>query len=446
MKKRSIMLVGVLVVLALVVYFWRAGLWSTASRDTAGTGAQAQVHQHGGAPARSQEQAPEKPAGGEEAKTEAPTIEISPEKQQMIGVKMATVSVQPLTKTIRTVGLVEYDQRKLNSINTKVEGWIEKLYVNFTGTYVKKGQPVADIYSPELWASQQEFINVVRWAKRANAKTAGQTAQDGATIGAPDINAMIAKDAQTLVEAGRQRLKLFDISDAQIRRIEESEKPIRTLTIYSPYSGYVLQKNVNQGTRVMPGADLLDVADLSSVWITADIYEFEMPLIKVGDAATVQLSYFPGRQFSTKIDYIYPTLQGETRTLKARFSMPNEEGRLKPQMFTNVELKINLGRKLAVPSDAIINTGVRQVAYVDKGDGNFEPREVMTGVQTEHMVEVTAGLKAGEKVASSANFLIDSEAKLKGVEPLPRQKPRAGRTAEEQRGGQPAAPPMQHQH
>ena len=195
-----------------------------------------------------------------------------------------------------------------------------------------------------------------------------------------------------------------------------------TLTIYSPYSGYVLQKNVNQGTRVMPGADLFDVADLSTVWITADIYEFEMPLIKVGDAAVVQLSYFPGRQFSTKIDYIYPTLQGETRTLKARFTMPNEGGRLKPQMFTNVELKINLGRKLAVPSDAVINTGVRQVAYVDKGEGNFEPREVVTGVQTDNLVEITAGLKAGDKVSSSANFLIDSEAKLKGVEPLPRQK------------------------
>ena len=185
----------------------------------------------------------------------------------------------------------------------------------------------------------------------------------------------------------------------------------------------MLQKNVNQGSRVMAGADLFDVADLSTVWITADIYEFEMPLIKVGDEAAVQLSYFPGRQFNTRIDYIYPTLQGETRTLKARFTIPNEGGRLKPQMFTNVEMKINLGRKLAVPSDAVIDTGVRQVAYVDKGDGNFEPREVLTGVQTEDLVEVTAGLKAGEKVASSANFLIDSEAKLKGVEPLPRQTP-----------------------
>ncbi len=175
---------------------------------------------------------------------------------------------------------------------------------------------------------------MVKWAKGARAKNGAIDAQD-----APNISAMIDRDAQSLVESGRQRLKLFDISDSQIKRIEESERPIRDLTIYSPYSGYVLQKNVNQGSRVMPGADLLDVADLSTVWITADIYEFEMPLIKVGDAAVVQLSYFPGKQFFTRIDYIYPTLQGETRTLKARFTMPNEGGRLKPQMFTNVEPK-----------------------------------------------------------------------------------------------------------
>ncbi|OPY68452.1 MAG: Cation efflux system protein CusB precursor [Syntrophorhabdaceae bacterium PtaU1.Bin034] len=451
MNKRRAIVVGVIIAAALVFYFSKSGFWNKATSKAGPAQVQAQAHQHGTPAAKPPEPAAEKPAAGtapaEEAATEAPTIEIPEEKQQMIGVKTATVSVQPLTKMIRTVGFVEYDQRRLNTINTKVEGWIEKLYVNFTGTYVKKGEPVADIYSPELWATQQEFINVVRWAKRAQPKNGGQVKDAASAQGAPDIGAMIGKDAHSLVEAARQRLKLWDITDAQIRKIEESERPIRTLTVYSPYSGYVLQKNVTQGMRVMPGANLLELADLSSVWITADIYEFEMPLIKVGDAAFVQLSYFPGRQFSTKIDYIYPTLQGETRTLKARFTMPNEGGRLKPQMFTNVELKINLGKKLAVPSDAVINTGVRQVVYVDKGGGNFEPREVVTGVQTENLVEVTAGLRAGDKVASSANFLIDSEAKLKGVEPLPRQKPRGARGAEEQRGEKPAAQaPPQHRH
>jgi Cu(I)/Ag(I) efflux system membrane fusion protein len=450
MKRRNLIMIGGVVVLAvLVVYLSRTGLLSGVPRVTT---PQAAVAPAPAQTAQSQESMPgmpgmpaEKPAAkappAEAAKTEAPTVEIPLEKQRLIGVKVATASVQPLSKTIRTVGIVEYDQRRLQTINTKVEGWVEKLYVNFTGTYVKKGDPVADIYSPELWATQQEFINVVRWAKGAQAKNVRPGTETAGVQGASNVSSMIDRDAQSLVEAARQRLRLWDIGDAQIARIEESEKPIRTLTIYSPSSGYVLQKNVTQGMRVMAGEKLLEVADLSSVWITADIYEFEMPLIKVGDNAIVQLSYIPGRQFSTKIDYIYPTLQGETRTVKARFTIPNEGGRLKPQMFTNVELKINLGKKLAVPSDAVINTGVRQIAYVDRGDGYFEPREVGTGVQAENLVEITAGLKAGEKVSSSANFLIDSEAKLKGVEPLPLQKP-----GQKQAPAQaPAAPPA-HKH
>ncbi len=408
---------GVIIAVALIFYLSKSGkpLTNPVSASVAAA-AREKAGSMPGMPGMAAEKPSTQKAPVEEAKPEAPTVEMPVEKQQMLGVKTATAQVLPLMKTIRTVGLVEYDQRRLNSINTKVDGWIERLYVNFTGAYVKKGDPIADIYSPELWATQQEFINVAKWAKRAKSGTPG--VHPGGE-GAPDVSAMIDRDAQSLVEAARQRLKLFDISDSQIRKIEESERPIRTLTIYSPHSGYVLQKYVNQGSRVMPGTDLLDVADLSNVWITADIYEYEAPLVKVGDSAVVQLSYYPGKQFTTKIDYIYPILQGETRTLKARFTIPNEGGRLKPQMFTNVEMKIGLGRKLAVPTDAVIDTGVRKVAYVDKGDGNFEPREVLTGVQTEDLVEVTAGLKAEEKVASAANFLLDSEAKLKGVEPLP---------------------------
>jgi Cu(I)/Ag(I) efflux system membrane fusion protein len=448
MKKRNLIIFGGVVALAvLVVYLSRTGLLSGVPRVTTPQAAVAPAPAQTAQPQESMPGMPAEKSKGpaqavEEKKTEeAPTIEISLEKQRLIGVKVTTASVQPLTKTIRTVGVVEYDQRRLQTINTKIEGWVEKLYVNFTGTYVKKGDPVADIYSPELWATQQEFINVVRWAKGAQAKNVRPGTETAGVQGAPNVSSMIDRDAQSLVEAARQRLRLWDIGDAQIARIEESEKPIRTLTIYSPSSGYVLQKNVTQGMRVMAGEKLLEVADLSSVWITADIYEFEMPLIKVGDEAIVQLSYLPGRQFSARIDYIYPTLQGETRTVKARFTIPNEGGRLKPQMFTNVELKINLGKKLAVPSDAVINTGVRQIAYVDKGDGYFEPREVGTGVQAENLVEITAGLKAGDRVSSSANFLIDSEAKLKGVEPLPLQKP-----GQKQAPAQaPAAPPA-HKH
>jgi len=175
---------------------------------------------------------------------------------------------------------------------------------------------------------------------------------------------------------------------------------------------------VIQGMRVMPGEKLFDVADLSTIWIISDIYEYELSLIKVGQTAKISLSYFPGKEFTSRIDYVYPALAGETRTAKVRFTIPNPGGQLKPQMFTNVEVKINLGKKLAIPDDAVIDTGTRQIVYVDKGEGYFEPREVMLGVRAEGLREVLMGLKAGEKVASSATFLIDSEAQLKGVKPL----------------------------
>jgi len=349
---------------------------------------------------------------------EAPIVEIPPEKQKLIGVRTIAVSIQPLQKIIRTTGKVEYDERKLTTINTKVEGWIEKLYVNFTGIYVKKGEPLADIYSPELWATQQEFINLVRWTKKTgkndlNTAKTGTSAQGENSL---NLSTMLSRDAETILESARQRLKLWDISDDQIKRIEESEKPIRTLTVYSPVSGYVLQKYAVQGMRVMSGEKLFDVSDLSNVWVIADVYEYELPVIKVGDTAKIQLSYFPGKELTSKIEFISPTLSPETRTVQVRFSIPNTGGKLKPGMFTDVELKINLGRRLAVPDEAVIDTGLRQIVYVDKGDGYFEPKAITTGLRAEKFVEVLAGLTAGEMVASAANFLIDSEAKLKGIE------------------------------
>jgi membrane fusion protein, copper/silver efflux system len=422
MKPKSYIAIGLLVLIVLfMIYLARPGLTSSKKLPPAQAQVEAAQPQPSGSmpgmpgmPAEKPSSAQAKPAEVPPKQEEPPTIEISPEKQQLIGVKVTTASVQPLKKIIRTVGLIDYDQRQQTAINTKIEGWIEKLYINSTGMYVRKGQQLADIYSPELWATQQEFINVVRWAKRSRSREEAGAQKETST----SFGAMIAKDAEALVDASRQRLKLWDISDEQIKKIEDSEKPIRTLTVYSPVSGYVLQKTALQGMKIMAGEKLFDVADLSQVWIMADIYEYELPLLKTGDMATIQLSYFPGRQFSSRIDYIYPTLSGETRTAKARFVIPNPGGQLKPQMFTNVEIQINLGQKLAVPEDAVIDTGLRQIAYIDRGDGNFEPKEVRIGIRAEKMVEVTAGLRPGDKVASSANFLIDSEAKLKGVAPL----------------------------
>ena len=362
----------------------------------------AQGHQHPPATEKGQPPAAPKAAKPEPAPPPPPTVEIPADKQKLIGLKTTAVGLQSLTKTIRTVGRIENDERKQAFINAKVEGWIEKLYVNATGVTVKQGQPVAEIYSPELLATQQEFLNVLRWKKSLKEEGFG---------------ALLAQDAEAILGAARQRLRLWDISEAQIRRIEETGQPIRALTLYSPVSGQVMQKMAVQGMKIMPGEKLFEVVDLSSVWVVADIYESELPSIKVGDRAQIRLSYFPGQEFSAVIDFIYPTLSAESRTAKARFTLPNPQGKLKPQMFGQVELKINLGRRLAVPGDAVIDTGPRQIVYVDKGEGNFEPREVTAGLRAEKWVEILKGLKPGEKVAASANFLIDSEAKLKGIAP-----------------------------
>lgn len=405
MKKRKLIIAaGLILIAGLLFYFSKAISLNTIFKTKSAESAKAQSSEHqghtgGGIPQQQQtaeqEQTPEEP----------PTVEIPPDKQQLIGVKTVEVSVKPLQKIIRTVGRIEYDEKKLATINTKFEGWIERLYVDYTGKYVKKGEPLAEIYSPELLSTQQEFINLLKWAKQSTEDRTQKT----------EIGTMLSKDAESIIEAAMQRLRLWDITDSQIKKIEETGKPIKTLTIYSPASGYVVQKTALQGMRVMPGEKLFDVADLSTVWIISDIYEYELPLIKTGQRANIGLSYFPGKEFSSTIDYVYPTLSGETRTAKVRFAIPNPGGQLKPQMFTNVEVKINLGKRLAIPEDAIIDTGTRQIVYVDKGEGYFEPREVVPGLKADGMVEVLKGLKAGEKVASAANFLIDSEAKLKGI-------------------------------
>ncbi|MBI4682831.1 MAG: efflux RND transporter periplasmic adaptor subunit [Nitrospirae bacterium] len=357
-------------------------------------------HQHG-ATAKESVQPP-----SEEADEEESTVEIPLDKQQLIGVKTVDASVKPMQKIIRTVGRVEYNERLLATVNTKFEGWIEKLHVDYTGRHVKQGEPLAEIYSPELVATQQEFLNVLKW---------GQSAVSGQQSA---VSSMLSKDAERIVDAARQRLKLWDITDEQIKAIEESGKPIRTLTIYSPVNGYVVEKNAVQGMRIMPGDKLFDLADLSSVWVISDIYEYELPHIKIGQSANISLSYFPGKIFSSSIDYIYPSLAGETRTAKVRFVITNSSAQLKPQMFTNVEIKIDMGKRLAVPDDAVIDTGIRQIIYVDKGEGYFEPREVHIGIKADGMTEVLHGVEAGEKVAASGTFLIDSEAQLKGVKPV----------------------------
>jgi Cu(I)/Ag(I) efflux system membrane fusion protein len=348
------------------------------------------------------------------ADRESQTIEIPPDKQQMIGVKTSEVKIRPLKKTLRTIGRIEFDERKLTTVNVKVEGWVEKLYADYTGKYVKKGEPLAEIYSPELMSTQLEYVNLLDWKKdKAHRFQRNIEFEWGDRYGT--TGKMITFDIEAMIQVAKQKLALWEIPEAEVKALEEGKEPLKTMTVRAPSSGYVFQKPAFKGTRVAPGDKIFDVVDLSSVWVIADIYEYEIPFVKIGQKARITLSYFPGKDFVSKVDFIYPSLSGQTRTAKARFVLPNPGLLLKPQMFANVEMELDLGQRLAIPATAVLDTGTRQVVYVDVGDGFFAPRQVRLGDRADYMVEITSGLKADEKVASSAVFLIDSEAKLKGL-------------------------------
>jgi Cu(I)/Ag(I) efflux system membrane fusion protein len=324
-------------------------------------------------------------------------VQISPERQQLIGVRFGTVEKRPLQKVIRTVGRFDYDEKRIGIVSPKISGWIEDLYVNFTGRFVRKGEALLTVYSPELVSTQEEYLLALKARKEWSKSTFAEVSEGG----------------NLLAESARRRLKLWDITDAQIKALEESGEPKKTMTLFSPFTGYVLEKMVNQGQFVDAGMALYKIADLSVVWLIADIYEYELPAIRLGQQASIQMAYYPGEIFTGKAIYIYPYLDPQTRTAKVRYEFANPHGKLKPEMFTNVEITVRLGDRLAVPEGAVIDTGVRKVVIVDRGAGYFEPREVRLGMKAGEVFEVVDGLKAGERVVTSANFLIDSESKLK---------------------------------
>jgi len=401
-KSRALLLAGLILVIGIILYLFFGPSnhpeGESAKMDSPQPAASANPHAGHVMPAPPGEQA------ATVSPEDLPTVEIPEDKQKLIGVKVAAVQIQDLNKVIRTVGRLDYDERNVRTVNTKIEGWIERLYVDYTGRYVRKGEPLAGLYSPELLASQQDLINLTNW-KRTD------------TVD-PALGKMMNRDRDAMINAARKRLRLWDISEDQIRQMEQSGEPVRTLILKSPVSGYVIQKMALQGMRVMAGEKLFDIADLSTLWVIADIYEGDLANVRLGDRAKITLSSMPGKEIDSRIDFVSPVFSGETRTAKVRFVIPNPSGQLKPQMFTQVEIKIPLGKRLVIPEDAAIDTGVRQVVYVDHGEGNFEPRTVLLGARAEGYREVLKGLKGGEKVAAAASFLIDSEAQLKGVQPL----------------------------
>lgn len=324
---------------------------------------------------------------------------ISPERLQSIGVKFEPATWRPLERTIRTVGRVEVDERQLARVTVKLEGWIDKLYVNYTGEQVKQGQVLFTLYSPELLATQEEYLIALR-SKR--------------TLGSSEFPE-VAAGANSLLEASRRRLLLWDIRENHIRDLERTGQVMTTLPIHAPRGGTVINKIAVAGSQTKPGEELYTIADLSRIWIVGDIYEYEMPLIAIGQTADVSLSYAPEVLLRARIGFIYPTVDPQTRTAKVRFELENPGERLKPGMYTNLELKVPLGLRLAVPKDAILESGERQIVFIHLGGGRLEWRNAKTGLRSGDWVEVLDGIREGEHVVTSANFLIDSESQLKSA-------------------------------
>lgn len=327
------------------------------------------------------------------------TVTIPPERLQTIGVKFEEVARRPLEKVIRTVGRVEIDERRLARVNLKFAGWIDELFVSAIGDHVKKGQSLFTIYSPDIVATQEEYLLALQ-----SIKELGQSEFPEVSRGAKD-----------LLEATRRRFQLWDITPDHIRDLEQTGKVLRTLPMHSPITGTVIRMEARRGTYVSPGTELYMIADLAHIWILGDIYEYELPFITIGQGATVTLSYDTSTKLHGQVGFIYPTLDPKTRTAKVRFELENPGEKLKPEMYANVALKIPLETRLAVPRDAVIESGERQLIFIHHGGGKLEWRSVKLGVSAGDWVEVVEGLKEGDHIITSANFLIDSESQLKAA-------------------------------
>jgi multidrug efflux pump subunit AcrA (membrane-fusion protein) len=327
------------------------------------------------------------------------TVLVGMERMQLAGIQSAVAMREAISHPVRAVGVVVPDETRVRRVQAKIEGWIEKLHTNFTGQMVTKGQPLLEIYSPDLVATQREYL----LARAGVDRMKGSPYKDAREM------------SSELALAARTRLKLFDVPESFIEELERTGKVRRTVTLNAPVSGYVTGKEIFEGTRVMPGMDLLTVTDLSRVWIDADLYEYEAQSVRVGQTALLDTVADPGTKRKGRVAFIYPTFSPETRTLKVRFEFPNPGLRLKPQMYANVSLDLHSVTGVVIPDSALIETGVRQIAFVDRGDGSFEPREVKVGVRGDGKAQILSGVKAGEKVAVRANFLLDSESKLRSA-------------------------------
>ena len=335
---------------------------------------------------------------GEEG--QAGLVNIGVDKVQKLGVRVEPAERRALRRTIRAVGAISADERRLHAMSTKFEGYIQKLYVNTTGQYVRRGEPLMEIYSPDLVTAQQEYLIALR----------GTEATGEAT---PEVQTSM----QQLAESALQRLRNWDIGEPELERLRQ-ERQLRQLLPYrSHVSGVVLEKPSVEGQRFMPGEMLYRIAELSQVWLLADVFEQDLAFVRPGQSARITVDAYPGREFTGKVTFVYPTVTPETRTAKVRIELPNPSGLLKPSMYARVELSApaSRGAQLVVPDSAVLDSGTRQLVLVQRGEGAFEPRPVQLGVRGDGYVEIVEGVKEGEPVVVSANFLIDAESNLKAA-------------------------------
>jgi Cu(I)/Ag(I) efflux system membrane fusion protein/cobalt-zinc-cadmium efflux system membrane fusion protein len=326
-------------------------------------------------------------------------VQLTPQRMQSIGVKLGTVEIKQVSNDIRVTGNVDMDERRLAYVQLHFAGWIHKVFVNAAYDYVRKGEPLFTIYSPDLVTTEQEYL-----LARTNQKQLGHSSIQG-----------VAAGADTLVSAAKERLQQWEVPQSEIAKLEATGKVITDLTINSPVSGYITERDALPNMYVQPGTKLYTVADLSTVWVYGQVFQIEVGRIKPGDPAIVTVDAYPGKTFKGHVDFILPQVDMNTRTVRVRLIFPNPGLQLKPGMYVNVEFKAPLGKALTVPASAVFHSGTRNLVFINRGEGNLEPHEIELGPRVGDDYIVLRGLKPGDSIVTSANFLIDSEAQLQAA-------------------------------
>jgi RND family efflux transporter MFP subunit len=328
---------------------------------------------------------------------DAGLLNVSPEQQRLIGVQYGLAELTASSNSFRAVGKVAQDETRLVRVHPKVEGWIEQVLVDFTGALVEKGQKLLTIYSPEMLAAEQDYLLALQARKILRSSPLAEAAEN----------------SDSLLRASRTRLELWDLSPAQLDEIEKTGNTIRAITLYAAAGGFVITRNAFPGQKVSPDTQLYEIIDLSRVWLVADVFESDAANVRMGQSAVISTPYESGRRSAARVTYIQPQVDPATRTMKVRLEAPNPGMQLKPDMFVDVEFQVASERKLTVPSEAVLDAGVRKTVFVDRGEGHLEPRQVEIGERLGDRLEIVKGLKPGERIVTSGNFLIDSESQLK---------------------------------